>query len=466
MDSHITQDSFEMAIKRLYGSDDVAQGEEESIGLFATGNWLEMQDIVDSSVDSIIKNMNVDVLPDIIQLVTSNYYGKPGHKILSSAKSMLTRNGWEMPLKLWDTIPTDVVKEIVGWDGFFVSGEWERWKLAKRLLNRRLKIIAREEGLWKAGPVNFPRALLKTTIRTSESTHTAAPTIETSYSNKDPQSKWLGIYKSPEIRPLYELLDTGINYVHLTFEQLKLIRSARDDNGVPLILEKVIADSLWASMELKLKVLNVGEWDPTLGLAETAKSPAAETSGNITPDNIESSEYVKIQVKDPRDRVSSEDMNIHALESRKFWIPETDSNIIIGGNSDPAVTSAHQGNEDAADKQKYLSLENVQNSVFGWDNHCRNPDEANTPSSYSTFAPFRFSVEFSNPSTLKDKNRVYSRTIFYAGSLWNVVSPCLHHLTIWLSCFLVASSDLHHIVHPEAQIKLKQSQIRRLPSPC
>ncbi len=39
-----------------------------------------------------------------------------------------------------------------------------------------------------------------------------------------------------------------------------------------------------------------------------------------------------------------------------------------------------------------------------------------TPSS----PPFRFSAEFPNPRFLKEKKRVYSRTVSYAGSLWNI----------------------------------------------
>ena len=49
---------------------------------------------------------------------------------------------------------------------------------------------------------------------------------------------------------------------------------------------------------------------------------------------------------------------------------------------------------------------------------------ANAPAAsevrYSHFPPFRFSAEFPNPRLLKEKKRVYSRTVFYAGSLWNI----------------------------------------------
>lgn len=39
---------------------------------------------------------------------------------------------------------------------------------------------------------------------------------------------------------------------------------------------------------------------------------------------------------------------------------------------------------------------------------------------YSKYPPFRFAAEFPNPRLLKGKKRVYSRTTFYCGSLWNI----------------------------------------------
>lgn len=40
--------------------------------------------------------------------------------------------------------------------------------------------------------------------------------------------------------------------------------------------------------------------------------------------------------------------------------------------------------------------------------------------SYSIYPPFRFSAEFDRVSDLKEDTRVYSHTVFYAGSYWNI----------------------------------------------
>ncbi len=48
------------------------------------------------------------------------------------------------------------------------------------------------------------------------------------------------------------------------------------------------------------------------------------------------------------------------------------------------------------------------------------PTSPSSPSPTRTSPPFRFSAEFPNPRLIKEKKRVYSRTVFYAGSLWNI----------------------------------------------
>ena len=163
LDSNITRTSFELALKKLYGVDITQEEDIEAIGLFATGCWLEMQDLVDAAIESILRQMAPENLHILVRLVTNNYYGKAGERILASAKAMLCRDGWEMPLKYWDNIPADVVKDIIGGDGIFVPGEWDRWILAKRLLDRRLKHKAIEVGLMGA----FDKA--RSTIRSDSS---------------------------------------------------------------------------------------------------------------------------------------------------------------------------------------------------------------------------------------------------------------------------------------------------------
>ena len=126
VDTNITKTAFELALRRVYGAVNPVQEDQEAIGLFATACWLDMADLVDSSVDSLLRQMHPSKLDVLIKLVTSNYYGKAGDRILSSAKAMLCREGWEMPYEYWDGIPAEIIREIIGGDPFYVPGEWER----------------------------------------------------------------------------------------------------------------------------------------------------------------------------------------------------------------------------------------------------------------------------------------------------------------------------------------------------
>ena len=73
IDASITQHSFELALKRLYGCPAVAEEDAHAVGLFATGCWLEMIDVMDLSIESMLRQMSPETLAPLINLVTKNY---------------------------------------------------------------------------------------------------------------------------------------------------------------------------------------------------------------------------------------------------------------------------------------------------------------------------------------------------------------------------------------------------------
>jgi len=77
------------------------------------------------------------------------------------------------------------------------------------------------------------------------------------------------------------------------------------------------------------------------------------------------------------------------------------------------------------DKSAIGSVMKGQRGFFGLANPRYNPPacvEADSPGKarWSPFPPYRFSVEFWDVDLLKEKSRLYSHTIWYAGSLFNV----------------------------------------------
>ncbi|THZ48393.1 hypothetical protein D6C90_03741 [Aureobasidium pullulans] len=439
IDTNITQVSFELALKRLYGAAISEEEDAEAVSLFATACWLEMPDLIDSSIESMLRQMSTATLAPLIKLVTSNYYGRSGDKILASAKAMLCRDGWKMSTKYWDGIPGDIIREIVGGDGFFINGEWDRWVLAKRLLDRHLKTLAIEAGL--VDPVSWSKVR-----KAPETANLMAVRFDSVYRKNamatgaapDSLHRWISLYTHPDIEPLLVLLDEGIHYTHLDFEQLQYIRRARDILGLPMMPDKVISNALWMQMELRQKVLNAKDIDMELGLSEginELRSPHLRAA-SLTEPSIKGKQKVD-NLSDEFEDFDDEDIASNSWDGngkpRKFWIPSADCNIVMGGATDPAMMPSP--NTQSNRLSATIQPEDVQ-----WaSDFAANPSDTRSipqiirpdsaadsatselrPVSYSHFPPFRFAVEFPSPRLLKEKKRVYSRTIFYSGSWWNL----------------------------------------------
>lgn len=436
IDTNITQVSFELALKRLYGANIPEEEDAEAVSLFATACWLEMSDLIDSSIESMLRQMSTATLAPLIKLVTSNYYGRSGDKILASAKAMLCRDGWKMSTKFWDGIPGDIIREIVGGDGFFINGEWDRWVLAKRLLDRNLKTLAIEAGL--VDPVSWSKVR-----KAPETANLMAVRFDSVYRKNamatgaapDGLHRWISLYTHPDIEPLLVLLDEGIHYIHLDFEQLQYIRRARDILGLPMMPDKVISNALWMQMELRQKVLNAKDAEMELGLSEGVVESPVLTAASLA--NTSAKGKQKVASSDEFEEFDEEDIASNSWDGngkpRKFWIPSADCNIVMGGATDPAMMSA------ASAQSNRLSATIQPEDVQWASDFAANPSDtrsipqiirpdsaadSNTselrPVSYSHFPPFRFAVEFPSPRLLKEKKRVYSRTIFYSGSWWNL----------------------------------------------
>lgn len=394
VDSNITQTAFELVLKRLYGCPDVHEEEAEAIGLFATGCWLEMQDVIDASVDVLLRYTNRRTVSSMIQLLTSNYYGRAGTKILNAAKTMLSREGAEMPLKYWDGIPSSFIQEVIGSDSFFIQGEWERWLLVSRLFNRNIRAIALESEPLEPETKRPKRYQHADVARPRQ----AIRHISRDAAQENAQNRWYSLYTNPEIVPLCALLDNGVHYMYLDFHELHHIRSAKDCFGVPLLPENVITEALWANLELRQRVVGAAEHDVELSL-----------SIGTSPDDRHDDNYPSEQ------SVSRDALNPSANRpTRRFWIPNGDCNIVYGNDAAlPRRHSAHAISPSAEDSTFFRDV--TIDMTTG-----QRKGQAAEVMKYCTFPPFRFAAEFANPHHLKEKKRVYSKTVFYAGSLWNL----------------------------------------------
>jgi len=244
---------------------------------------------------------------------------------------------------------------------------------------------------------------------------------------------WLALYTSPDISALLVLLDEGIHYVHLSFEQLQKIRVQRDILGLPLMPEKVINDALWMQMELRQRVVNAPELDLELGLTHPSDEPEeddADDDGDAVEASTSNGKGKERDTGAVDDQEEDDEMESGSWDGngkpRKFWIPNLDSTSVMGGNPDNATYPTPSSNRPYISRLS-ASIDPVDvqwASDFTASANERPTTSERTdglpPISYTNYPPFRFAAEFPNPRQLKEKKRVYSRTVWYAGSLWNV----------------------------------------------
>lgn len=147
-------------------------------------------------------------------------------------------------------------------------------------------------------------------------------------------------------------------------------------------------------MLLRQRVVNAPQNVPELGITSTVPVPSG---------------------------VSADELEEEARKSHGgapiYLVPTEDSTTIIAGDH----TDGHGSNgrnsglknslSEATATLRLDSDDTIPPIQDGYD-----PKEIR----YSTFPPFRFSAEFRSIKTLREKKRVYSKTVFYAGSHWNI----------------------------------------------
>ena len=139
----------------------------------------------------------------------------------------------------------------------------------------------------------------------------------------------------------------------MTFEELKFILRDRDEiTQLPFAPEHVPKEALWQQIDLRNKIENASENEITLSIS----------SMEIPPNS----------------------------SGMHFEIPSDDT--------------THIGE----------ALTGLDDMIGGGAKSMKDGEGRGTVE-YSLFAPFRFSVEFADVAKLKEKQRVYSKTKFYAG---------------------------------------------------
>ncbi|CAG8570755.1 307_t:CDS:2 [Funneliformis mosseae] len=378
-DENITRDAFEIALGRLYGRLDEIISPLQVLNLLATASFLDLQDLCEMCVEVILRDIKEDTVEHYLTFATSHFYGSHSEKITESCFTYLCREGFDN-LRLRPAflkLPAEWLKRVIESDAFWVPSEYERYIFARDVVSQRRKITAEQKRhtLVSSSLINDTDLSLNVSLPTSptsstipNSSHKAKRLQDSTFSYHTRRSSSISTfnsicssnsYQTESDESIYKAIFTyAIYYAHMAFEELtSILYDCDDTTGVPFAPDHVLKEALWQQIDLRNKIENTAENDITLGIS-SSEIPSSSTG-------------------------------VH------FEIPSDDTTHI---------GEALTGLED----------------MIGGGTKAMKDGEGRGSVEYSLFAPFRFSVEFADVAKLKEKQRVYSGTKFYAGSNWNM----------------------------------------------
>lgn len=295
-DENITEESFQLALRRLYGMGDFLEESSQPHNMIAVGSYLGMEDLVSLATDNIVENvLDMQNVAMYLSFAFNNNYGNSSESIIESCRGVLCCDGWQCGVEGWHDIPASIIAEIVGQDYFFVPSEWDRCLFVIKLIEKRSQ--------------------------------------------------------DDDVSLLYDVLDKQISFCHFTPEQLHHLEELTDKEGKPYVEAIILKNALWQSISLQRRI--VTSYDtPSLGLVTpSADKPEKERHNG---------DWYKVPIKDET-------------------ITGTPTNLCR--------------NSKSKDQQ-----------LLHW----------------TRIPPFRFSIAFANVSSLPADKRVYAKTLWYAGSYWNL----------------------------------------------
>ncbi|KAI8060950.1 hypothetical protein BC940DRAFT_311023 [Gongronella butleri] len=359
----ITEDSFEFILASLYGKpwDPLDIDSANACERLATCSFFHMDGLAELCVVHMLDTLGETTFVDYLCFADAHVvYGSD--RLCDGIFAYLCREAYDLPIHLLANIPPPWIKKLVLSDAFWVPSEYERYRWLERIIQFRHK-----------------HAL---------DTHTSDQLV------------------------LHQTICQGVYYIHMSFNQLCTIRSDINPvDGHPLVPDNLIKDALWLQTLFRSKIEAAEPGAHQLHLS-------CDEQGNPTPPHptnaaIEASE----DEQDAKQQTApSMPASAHAsaasVDVNEPLAPKSSGSST--GSPSPSTSSSSNSKHSPPTAPLY-SIPSHDTTGFISLSHL----PANGPT-YSEYPPFRFSVEFHDLSSLKRHIRVYSKPVFYAGSLWNM----------------------------------------------
>ncbi|CAE6433901.1 unnamed protein product [Rhizoctonia solani] len=301
-------------------------------------------------------------------------------------------------------LPARWTRAVMCSDNLFVRGEWERFVFMTRVVELRRRQLARE-----AESAKQDTAALKKIERLKESEET----------------EWDEMFK------------TGVYYSHVSLEDLLKISQEPSSNGRPFVELSALQSAHWRQSVLRSLVTSRSTVSSSRSSSPTPeRAPSNGISAEGELGGLVSTAEILASVPD---------------DSKVYYPIPSDASIRIGHDRS-ASTNDLDIDFDILSSPPPPKIRRPasESDLFGLRPSRRTAreiiQEGTTEAiKWSTNEPFRFSVEFWGLDTLKEKNRLHSQTVWYAGSLYNVYVQVIKKKGMQLGVYLHRQSAVDPI---------------------
>ncbi|RPD81559.1 hypothetical protein L226DRAFT_450178 [Lentinus tigrinus ALCF2SS1-7] len=293
------------------------------------------------------------------------------------------------------------IRGILSSDGFFVRGEKERYEVARRVVEMR---------------------------RAARTGHPSGDSEET------------------EEAEFEKLFSEGIYYANMHLDDLMAIsRDVSSSTGKPVVPLAVLQAALWSQSSLYHRI---------------TYRPPGSASPSLSPANATKELGLGVPAGD------IEKLALHPEERLKAFYPVPgDSSLRLGDSTGLEGASMDQLFEPGSVKSgttrateaNFFGLEQSRKPASAFKS--TSPPDLLSPSSpvdpetkWTAHPPLRFAVEFWDVDALKEKSRLHSHTIWYAGSLYNVYVQVVRKKGIQLGIYLHRQSTVDPIPPSSAPV--------------
>ncbi|KAG8729031.1 hypothetical protein FRC12_021304, partial [Ceratobasidium sp. 428] len=300
-------------------------------------------------------------------------------------------------------------------DDLFVRGEWERFVFATRVVELRRRQLERELVAAKDDVVT---------------------------------SKKIEQLKRAEEREWEEVFRTGIYYSHISLEDLHKISQEPSSAGKPFVDVTTLQSAHWRQSILRSQITSRSVVSTSRSSSPTPIGIGSSSSQGSTTEGELGGLVTTLEL-----------LSAPYIDDTKFYYPvPCDASIRIGHDR---TSSNHDADGLSLSDMDVLSSVSssgklrkpaTERDFFGLRPSRRTAKEiveehkqGSEAVKWSANEPFRFSVEFWGLDTLKEKNRLHSQTVWYAGSLYNVYVQVIKKKGLQLGMYLHRQSAVDPI---------------------